>query len=204
MKNLTFLDSVKQMPLFELPVRSTVVHLDQAVVLISSGSQLTKDQLKSAGAVTDIVAPNLLHTAGLAQAIEVFPQARVWKSLTAEAWPYQSELSIVNLKGMPKFDETVFVHKASKTLIATDLCFNLVEAKGFGSWLILNMFGTYRKFAISKLFMKYITDRDAFKKSIKQVLAYDFNHLVVGHGQTIEENAKPLFEKALKDRNLYP
>lgn len=52
---ISYLDSVVRMPMMTLPVRTPIVHLAGADILISPGSQLTPAQLASAGRITDLV-----------------------------------------------------------------------------------------------------------------------------------------------------
>ncbi len=216
-KNITFLECEKKMPLMKLPVRSSLVQLRNASVLFSPGSKLTTEQLKSLGNVTDIVGPNLLHLAGVPLAIRTFPQAKLWGPKGAhekrpeinwpavtseEIWPFQSELPMVSLAGVSRLNEMVFIHRESKSLIVSDLVFNLVDASGLGARIILGLFGTYRKFGISKLFVKSINDKIAFKRSIDQLMTYDFDNIIMGHGHIVEGNGKALLQKALTEREL--
>ena len=176
MSDIFFLNSIVKMPLLELPVCSPIIDLSGQKILISPGSKLTENQLNEINGVTDIVAPNSVHGAGVPQASKVFSQAHLWAhrrtmraypnikwthELTESNWPYQDELPIVELLGAPKINETIFYHKKSKSLIVTDFCFNLVESKGLGAWFILNLFGTYKQFAISRFWLKFVVDKEA-------------------------------------------
>lgn len=207
MSDLKFLNCVRKMPLMELPVCSVVVPLKSARILISPGSQLTVEQLKEAGEVTDIVAPNLLHCAGMKQAAAVFPEAKLWGPqgvreakpeigwthiLGEDKWPFEDELKLLPLNGLPRFNESEFYHVSSKTLIVTDLLFNLQDARGVGAYIILNMFGTYRRFAMSKLFARFVTNKFAFEKSMTAILNTGFENIVVSHGQSVKADASVL------------
>lgn len=212
MDNLVLLDSVKKFPLMALPVRSTAVKLKNgSYVLISPGSQLTKEQLRSLSSVSDLVAPNVLHNAGMKQAQEVFPNAKTWgveglkypSLVTAETWPYQEELVAIPLEGMPRLNEVVFVHKKSKTLITTDSAFNVLNPKGVGSWVIMNMFGNYKRFAVSKFFMKLVKDRAAFERSLKKLFAEDFDNIIVSHGNAIIGQGKEKLRAAFAERSVH-
>lgn len=215
--HLEFLTSFKSMPLMSLPVRTVVARLDNARVLLSPGSMLSEEQLASCGNVTDIVAPNLFHTAGMKQAAQVFPQAKLWGPVGCEkkhptlpwaghpgvdAWPHETELSVVALGGMSKFRESVFVHHASRSLLVSDLVFNLEDATGAGAWFFLNLFGTWRRLAVSKLFVKQIDDRAAFRASVAQLMAFEFDHLVPAHGAVVSSEAKSRLGAALRERGL--
>lgn len=201
MTDVQFLECKIRMPMMDLPVRTTVVTLSNAKIMISPGSKLTKEDLKKAGAVTDIIAPCMLHCGGVQQAREVFPQARVWGPkgveqvkpeipwngfLDEKTWPYQDELRLIELKGLPRNNECVFVHKKSKLLIVQDLFFNMREPKGFGAWLFTHLFGTYDRFALSRLFKIFIKDKHAFQVSAQQILEEDFTKVAVGHGNIFD------------------
>lgn len=217
MKNLSFVETEIKMPLVMLPVRCSVVDVEGGRVLISPSSGLTDEQLRELGDVTDIVAPSLLHTAGMKRAAAVFPRARVWGPegceqkqptlawtgrLGIDPWPWEAELPFVALGGQPEFNEAVFLHRASRSLIVTDLVFNLVDASGVGAWIILQMFGTWRRFGVSRFFIRGVKDQAAFKASIEQVLALDFDHVVPSHGAIAEGNGKALLRAALVERKV--
>lgn len=219
MSKLIFLESVKKMPAMDLPVRSTYVPFQSGGVLISPGSALDLTQLKSLPSVTDLVAPNLLHCAGIMKASSIFPRAKKWgvigaiehkpkiswtDELSLDNWPYKNELLIIQLQGIPQINEVVFFHKESKSLIITDLCFNLLDSKGMGSWIILNLFGTYKKFAVSRFFMKFVKDRDALEKSLGEVFSFDFENIVLSHGKNIIGSGKTKLLQALNERGLRP
>ncbi len=215
--DIELLDSIKSMPLMKLPVRSTIVTLNGSKILISPGSALTLDAYQNVMGITDIVAPSLLHWAGVPLAMKVFPSAKVWShgkvqavhkdvkwthNLSENTWSYQAELPCIEIKGVPKVCEFVFFHKKSKSLIVSDLAFNMVGLRGIGPFIILNLFGTYRRFAISKFFLKFVEDKKAFEASLGEVFSYDFDNLVVGHGDLIIGGAKDKLAAAFRERGL--
>ena len=217
LEDLTLIHSVVKMPLMPLPVTSVAVKLKSGTVLISPGSQLTDEQLKNLSNVTDLVASNALHSAGIPKANAAHPNANVWgvpglekrkpemkwtHVLKEGQWKYQEELPAIFVKGAPAIKEVVFYHKPSKSLIVTDLCFNMTKVSGFGAWIILNLFGTYKKFGVSKFFARYIKDKAAFESSLKEILAYDFDKIIVSHGEIVTDNAKEKLRQAMALRGL--
>lgn len=210
-----FLDCEIQMPLLKLPVRTMVATLKDAVVLLSPGSKLTDEQLRSAGDVTDIVAPNLLHAGGIAQAHRVFPKARVWGPPGARTakphlpwtndltdWTFQDQLYAIPIRGMPQFNEFVFFEPQSGTLFVADLFFNLQQSKGLGAWILLHLFGTWRKFGISRLYLKAVKDRSAFASSVKALLELPIRSLVVAHGESIDSDIVNRMKRAFVERKI--
>ena len=122
--------------------------------------------------------------------------------LETSLWPYQSELQMINLRGAPKIAESLFLHIDSRSLIIADFTFNMVDARGLGAWLILNLFGTYQKLGVSRLYMRSVQDMDAFRESIGQVMELDFENLIVAHGRNVIGQAKPRLKEALIKRGV--
>ncbi|KFA91844.1 hypothetical protein [Archangium violaceum] len=215
--HLRFIEVELQMPLMKLPVRTSLIELERARVLWSPASTLTEAQLRDMGEVTDIIAPNLLHGGGMKAAAAAHPRARLWGPvgikekfpelswhgiLGVDAWPYDDELRHVALRGMPDFNESVFLHHRSRVLLVSDLVFNIDESqsRGIGPWLILHLFGTYRRLGVSRLFLKQVKDRAAFQESIERIAALDFSHVAPAHGRVVSEEGKQKLLAALRER----
>jgi hypothetical protein len=112
------------------------------------------------------------------------------------------ELSLIKLEGMPSYNEVVFLHHASKSLIVTDMCFNIRKPEGLGAKIIFGLFGTYDRFAVSRLFKMMIKDKAALKKSIDEVLSCDFDNIIVSHGENIIGGANEKLRAALAERGF--
>ncbi len=213
LENLVLLDSNIKMPVMDLPVRSVAPTLTSGTVLISPGSKLTPEQLKSVHHVTDIVAPNGFHNAGMPQARQIFPGARAWgvpgydypNILTPAHWPHQRELPMVQIEGVPRISEVVFVHKESRTLICADMVFNLLDAKGIGSYVILKlMFDNYRRLAVSKFWCRFIKDKPALEKSLGILFSHDFDNILMAHGDPVISGGRTKLLAAFAERGLKP
>lgn len=214
---MQFFETQLNMPLMMLPVRSVLLETQGRKLLISPGSKLADSDYKKMGDVTDLIAPNLFHCGGIPRAKKFFPQAKTWGVKGAKeakpqmmwdevidqvSWPLAEELPMVHVEGMPKANEVVFFDKASRSLLVTDLCFNLQNQKGIGSWLILNMFGTYNKFGVSRFYLNYVKDKAAFQKSMEKILSLDFDNIIVSHGDNYMGGAKDALRKALLEREM--
>ena len=214
---IKYIESQVRMPFMSLPIKMTLVTFDDAVILISPVPLIEnfKNEIDSFGEVTDIVAPNCFHNLGIMGAIKAYPNAKVWivegiekkkkdlevyNFITESNWPYMDKLPFVAIEGMPNVNEIVFLHE--RTLIVTDLCFNHINGKGIGNWIIFNLFGTYKKFAISKFFLNYVKDEAKFKKSIDRILNLEFDKILIPHGVNVPENGKKLLRDALKERSI--
>lgn len=215
---LKFFDAEMKMPLMTLPLRSTVIKTKSALIIYSpikfTDSQLA--EIRDMGKVTDIVAPNCLHHLSIPHAIIHFPEAKTWAAPELEkkrsdiawnyifgkdTWPYEDDINIHIIGGIPRLNEVVFFCKDLRTLLVVDLCFNLQNAKGLGSAIILNIFGTYKKFAISRLYTVSIKDKNAFKRSMQKILTWNFDKIVMSHGNILQTKGTSELKASLNERN---
>jgi hypothetical protein len=215
-----FVEDRLKMPLMELPLRSTAIALkNKAVVVISPTGNIEQHQKKidAMGQVEAIVAPNLFHHLFVQKAVELYPNAKVFGAngfakkrpdikwdgfLGIDRWPFDEELQLFPIAGMPKFNEFVFLHKASRSLIVTDLCFNLKNMSGIGAFFILSLFGSRNRFAVSRLFAMLVKDKPAFTTSIKKILEADFDRIIMAHGEILAQNAKHVLLEGLAARGF--
>ncbi len=217
MQDITLIRSTVKLPLLNLPVCSPVVDLNGVKIIISPGSQVSDQDYQKLDGITDLIAPNLLHSAGIKKALDKFPVANVWgapgikklkphinwhSEIDTKNWPFSSELQAYMIEGAPALNEIVFYHKKSKTLIVTDLCFNMTQITGLGALVLLNIFGTYRRFAISRLMHMFVKDQQAFGDSIRSLMNLDFENLIVGHGEPVLKNAKSRLAEAFLERGF--
>jgi hypothetical protein len=214
---LTFIEDAAKMPVMKLPVRTTVIEVAGGRVMFSPGSMMGEAQLTSAGEVTDIIAPSFWHSDGGPLAAKFHPRARLWgppgmrdkhpkhtwKVLGEDAWPYENELTVFPLAGMPKVREHALYHVTSKSLLLVDLAFNVVDAKGPGAWVVLRLLSdAYRRFAISRMFMMLVKDRAALTASLAPIAKLDIAHIVPAHGAVVDDDAKFCLLAAFRERKL--
>jgi len=55
---------------------------------------------------------------------------------------------------------------------------------------------------MSRMFRLMIRDRATFAESIRQMMQWDFDRIIVAHGEMIETNAKATLAKALAARGF--
>lgn len=169
-------------------------------------------ELAALGPVAHIVAPNCVHDTfleGWFQACPVahFHGARGFAKFRpdlkftdtlgekpAAAWAGTFDQLLV--RGMPRVNEVVFLHRASRTLILTDLAFNLGPNMPLLSRVLLRINGCYNCFAVSRLLRTTIKDRAALRGSLDRILAWDFDRLVLSHGRIVDHGAKELLREA--------
>ncbi len=213
--SLETFESEIHLPGLVLPIRSSLIRSDLASVLISpiKFKEAEVQRIIQQGGVSDIIAPSMLHHLYISAAKRNFKTARLWCTEGLQTkrsdiswdhvvhpanWPFGDFLKMQIIEGMPKVNEIAFFHEASKSLILIDLCFNLQDPRGFASGLLLRLFGTYKKFNVSGFFTMQIKDKVAFRKSLEKILEWNFERILMAHGQIIEADAKELFEGATR------
>jgi hypothetical protein len=118
--------------------------------------------------------------------------------LSSPPTEWSGEVDVLQLDGMPKLREHVFLHRATRTLIVADLVFNFGPRSSAWTRWFFRWLGGIRQFpGMSRLFRASIRDRAAFARSIQTMMQWDFDRLIVGHGEIIECGAKAKLAAAL-------
>lgn len=108
------------------------------------------------------------------------------------------EVRALEIHGMPGFREHVFLHAASRTLIVADLAFNFDTHEPLWTELLLTAaVGSAHHPGISRPFKLAIRDEAAFRDSMDQLMAWDFDRVVVGHGDVIETGGREKIARML-------
>ncbi len=196
--------------------RMTVVRLESGGLLLHSVVPIDDAlaaELATLGPVEHIVAPNLLHHTHLAPAIERYPNATVWgvrglaekrsdvrfeKTLGDTAPTWAGEFTPHQIAGIPWATETVFFHKATNSLVVTDLVFNVHDVQGWISPWVFRMAGAYRRFAQSRLLRRAIKDASAASSSVEEMLQWPIERVIMAHGRVVDRNAKAQLVEALE------
>jgi glyoxylase-like metal-dependent hydrolase (beta-lactamase superfamily II) len=200
--------------LVAIPVRMTVIRLAGGQLVLHSPGPLTPElgaELDALGRVAFIVVPQA-HGKFAAPAAERFPAARLlaapgapWRQKSLpfhgsladrppEAWAGQLESHL--LRGF-RLGEVVLFHRASRTLVLTDLCFNIQHAASPLARLFFRLNGMWRRFGPSRL-IRYlaVSDRSALEASLEQVLRWDFERILPGHGEVIDRGGRAALRAA--------
>jgi hypothetical protein len=168
--------------------------------------------LEKLGKIAHVVAPNRLHDECLSEFQTAYPAAAFHHApgLSAQRpdLRFATELSDVAhpdwapdlrqhlVRGMPKLNEVVFFHPPSRSLIITDLAFNLGPEGPFFTKLALRLNDAWGRFTPSRLCRSLMTDRAAVRASLDHILSWDFNRIIVGHGRNIESDGRARFAEA--------
>jgi Domain of unknown function (DUF4336) len=193
----------------EVGTRMTVIRLAGGRLLLHSPVHLDPDlrrELDALGRVCFAVAPNRVHHLYAGKVAEVYPEARLWVApglarkrpdlvfdgvLDDEAPPeWKDEVDQVFFRGRPYENEVVFLHRPSRTLILCDLAFNFGPRTATPTRLLMKLLRSYGHFGPSKLDPLLIRDRRAARQSLEQILAWDFDRVVVAHGEVLESGGR--------------
>lgn len=195
---------------FEIGARMTVIRLGLGGLFIHSPLDISpelKTEIDALGEVKFVVSPFNHHYLGLPGCARVYPNAAYYASpglnpkkcpgvtfvgtLSGQAEPgWKDDLQQVYIRGNALDNEIVFCHPASKTVIATDLCFNIPASRGAFTKFMARLFGVYEKFSPSLGFKIFTRNRTLVRESIDKILAWDFDRVIISHGDIIETGGK--------------
>ncbi len=207
--------SLHMLPGVHVPLRSMFVPL-RGVLISPVGSEEERAVMSQ---VRTLVSPSLLHHLHLAPARELAPGAELWgppglaekveglgpiKVFGTDPWPHDAEIAFDIIEGAPKRNEVVFLHRPTRTLYTADLVFNIQSPTGLLTPLTFRAMGIYKRFAVARMWKHWIEDRAAFDASIARVLSWDFERIVMAHGDIVPTNGRQVLIDALRERDLFP
>ncbi|MGB8168511.1 MAG: hypothetical protein WCF18_13520 [Chthoniobacteraceae bacterium] len=109
------------------------------------------------------------------------------------------ELLALEIQGIPDTRDTALLHVPSRTLILTELIFNFGHDEPLWTELLLRVaVGGEHHPGMSRPFKAGVNDEVAFKKSIATILSWDFDRVIVGHGEVIESGGNAKLRSALE------
>lgn len=155
------------------PVRSVIARLPEGL-WVHSPIPLTPalaDAVEAVGPIAHLVSPNHSHYLFLPEWQQRFPDARVWRPQmlnTSEA--LFEGIDQQTIHGVPKMEECVFLHRASKTLIVTDLFLNVRTHPNWMTRAAFGMLGAYGRPKQAFLWRWRTTDRKAARESLETIL----------------------------------
>ena len=88
-------------------------------------------------------------------------------------------------RGYPLANEVIFFHPASRTLLLTDLACNFREDSPVLTRLFFGLLRAYGHLGPSLLERVLIRDRPAARACLNRILEWDFDRVIVAHGQVL-------------------
>jgi hypothetical protein len=191
----------------------TLLRLSDGRLLIHSTAPFTEKDLaaiRAFGVPAWLVDANLLHETFAKEGSAALPgvpylapngfaeiSGVATQSLDAPPPDWAGEIQVLRLEGTRK-NEHVFFHVRSRTLVVADLFFSFpAEIGAWGRFFARRIMGLPSSlFGVSRFFRILINDKEAFERSIRTVLEWDFDRVVVAHRDPLETGAKKAVKQA--------
>jgi len=196
----------------------TLLRLRDGRVVIHSSAPFTNEDIaaiREFGQPAWLVDATLLHDTFANQGRAAFPDLPylapdgftkasgiATKPLGSPPSDWKDEIDVLKLDGN-RMNEHALFHRRSATLVVGDLFFSFPrETRGWTRFFVRHIMRLPRLFGISVLFRMTIGDREAFRRSMKALLRWNFDRLVMAHREPLDKDAKPTVEQALRDSKL--
>jgi hypothetical protein len=199
--------------------RMTVIRLASGALMLHSPCEITAplaQEITALGPVAHIVAPGNFHHMFVAPAQAAFPAAKTWicpgvekrqpglryDAVLGDAPPpdWAGEIDQVLVQGTRIMREVAMFHRASRTLILVDLIENFTDATPhtggalkFWFKFVLRMWNNPRPAPEYRMGWR---NRAAAAQSLRRILAWDFERIVLSHGDLIDRDAHNVAAKA--------
>ncbi len=199
-----------------VPARMVVVRLRDGSLLVHSpveANTALRTELATLGPVRHLVAPSKYHHLWLADWLTSYPDAAVYGApglpekrqdiafdeVLSDESPttWATEIDQLVFRGLPIFNEVVFHHRPSRSLIVADLVFNIHEADGLLAPMIMRLNGMWKRFGPSRMLRLMMSrNREAARQGIESILRWDFDRIVMSHGQVYDPGGHEAVERA--------
>lgn len=203
---------------FHYPTRMVVIRLEDGGLVLWSPIPATPSvtaKVDAIGPVRHIVAPNHLHHLSIADWKQLYPRARIVAApglqakrpdlqIVAElgevpdpAWAGQLEQVFFDNHIAP---EVVFYHRASETVLFTDLLQQLPQG-WFSGWraLVARLDGmSGNEPAVPRKFRVAMTDKEAARRNVERLFDWPVQQVIMAHGQPVTRDAACFLRRAFK------
>jgi len=204
------------------PTRMTIVRLSNGSLWVHSPTELTAElraDIENLGPVRHLIAPNRIHYWWIGDWQRAFPDAlahgapgvreraaargiafdRDLSDQPAPEWAGQIDQLLVPGRYLT---EAVFFHRASRTLILTDLIESFEAGKIRSSWLRLVMRLTGCLHPDGKmpvdLRTTFLGHRREFRQAVRTMLGWRPERVIIAHGHWYAENATAELKRAFR------
>jgi len=194
-----------------LPVgtRMTVMRLADKRLLLHSPVEATKslqERVSELGDVAFLVAPNRFHHLFVGSWQQACPGAKTLVApglerkrpdlavdgvLGDEPPPdWHGLVDPVVVAGLPLLSEVVFFHRPSASLLLTDLAFNFRRDAPLPTRMAIHLIGKLGQLAPTLLERLATRDRAALGRSLRRILEFPFERIIVTHGDIVEHGGR--------------
>lgn len=191
----------------ELGARMSILQLEGGL-LVHSPVDVDPALLAPLGTLRWALAPNLFHHLYLGRWIragaasfappglaEKRPGLELGTLVETPAEPFGDEVRLIPLKCFAMTQEIALLHRPSRSLILTDLLFNLSAELPFSTRAAFTCLCAYPGCKTS-LLERVGMDRVVARQEIAGLLELDFDRLVMAHGDVVETGGKAALREA--------
>ncbi|MEX0956284.1 MAG: DUF4336 domain-containing protein [Rhizobiaceae bacterium] len=208
-------------PKMPFPTRMTIIRLKNGDLLLHSPTTADEGlirEVKALGAPRHLIAPNRIHYWWIPDWHATFPDAEVWLAPrvrqqaggrisfeTSELagrgnYPWEGEVDTLTVEG-GYMTEIVFFHRASRTLVLTDMIENF-EPRKVGplmrvvAWLggVLAPDGQMPR----DMRLTYRSNRAGMKEAVERMIGWDPEHVIIAHGKWFRQNGAAELRRAFR------
>jgi len=198
------------------PTRMTLARLpDETLWMHAPGpiDDALAAEIAALGDVAHLVTPSNFHDSHLHTAAARYPEASVSAPpklegrataldcvLGRDPVPWGDGIEAIPLAGIDRMAETVFLHRASDTMVCTDLLMHGQHGPegGLGFQVAMRLEGAWQRLSCPRL-VKYVlmTDRAVARKSVEAVLEWAPERIVLAHGRCVEQDGAAALARAM-------
>lgn len=198
--------------------RMSLIRTAAGKVIVHSPAPLspaTRGFVDGLGPVSAILAPGTYHHLHAREWADAYPGAGLFicpglaRKVPALAagtpiedgrdYPWSTELAHLRTRGALWINEVAFFHRATGTLILTDLLENFTDdtpanwvTKVWLKWV----FRMWNRPKPAPEYQLGWVDRRAARQALEHILAWDFRQIVLAHGELVREDAKAVARRA--------
>ena len=199
-----------------VPTRMLVIRLPNGALWVHSPIALDPEIVRdvaSLGRVGHLIGSSKYHHLWLADWARHYPDTKVhgapglpekrpaitFHEVLGDEAPadWRGVLDQIVFRGLPIFNEVIFLHRASRTLVVTDLVFNVYEAEGVLAPLVMRLDGMWKRFGPSRsLRLMMSRNRERAKEDLKRIQQWNYDRVIMAHGRVMEGGGREAMESA--------
>ncbi|MGH1341526.1 MAG: hypothetical protein ACRBN8_08245 [Nannocystales bacterium] len=209
------LDAPQRFLGLELGTRMTVLELGEGL-LVHSPVAVPPSVVENIGTPRWAVAPNLFHHMYIGPWIDAgldgwgapgLPDkrsdVRFEGVLSSGTRPFGDEVETYVLRCFSMTNEVVLLHKPSRTLLVSDLVFNISRNAPWMTRMAMRCAGGYPGCSVTIL-EKIGMRRDLAREDLAKIANWDFDRIVMAHGDVVETGGKQALLHAFRWLSLPP
>jgi hypothetical protein len=189
----------------EVGTRMSVIALEDGGLLLHSPippDPELREELDALGPVRFAVAPNRFHHLYVADCVSAYPELQcfcapglerkrsdiAWDGILGDEAPeaWAGQLDQICFRGFPLANEVLFLHRSSRTLLTADLVYNIGAESAAATRVFFRLLGGYGRLGPTRLERLLIRDRTAARGSLERILEWDFDRVILTHGEVLE------------------